>query len=391
MGQHFKLTSQEFHDNANLFQVLEIKAEQVIDKDYKELHSVLKKQYRKLALVHHPDKNGNEERFKNLDKAYKELNAYIEPLKSGDPCVKVSAGAESNGRLTAHEFHYRKKLFGTLGIGEEAIGKGFDELISILKKIDPKEYNKNLSKPGMRLFLYISPLQQKKNLIEEDKKALMSKLIERQYVILSRIKKYSTLPLGLLTTVTIGCYFSWWIIAFNIITNKAFGMLINYYTKKYTNKEISTDEFVSKMNYIVLGIKLFFTYPLAAFSVYLVTTNFIANGLTVGRAILGSLLALAILIEVLAPVFLKGCEIYADKHTRDLLEEDPRNRVQKETDLLGRYDPRKLLMPIIMPLVRRCFAEVASEFAERNFDEVSTNVSSANTEQLPKLQAVGHV
>lgn len=210
----------------------------------------------------------------------------------------------------------------------------------------------------------------------------MSKLIERQYVILSRIQKYSTLPLGLLTTVTVGCYFSWWIIAFNIITNKAFGMLINYYVKKYTNSDISTDEFVSKMNYIVLGSKLFFAYPLAAFSVYLVTTNFIANGLTVGRAILGSLLALAILIEVLAPVFLKGCEIYADKHTGDLLEEDPRNRVQKETDLLGRYDSRKLLMPIIVPLVRRCFAEVASEFAERNFDEVSINVSDVKKQSV---------
>lgn len=144
MGQHFKLTSREFNDNANLFQVLEIKAEQVIGKDYKELSNGLKKQYRKLVLVHHPDKGGNEERFKNLDEAYKELNAYIEPLKSGDPCVKVSVNAESNGRLTAHEFHYRKKLFDTLGVGEEAMGKGFDELISILKKNDSsfeEDYN----------------------------------------------------------------------------------------------------------------------------------------------------------------------------------------------------------------------------------------------------------
>lgn len=112
-------------------------------------------------------------------------------MKSGDPCVKVSAGAKSNGRLTVREFHCRKKLFGTLGIGEEAIGEGFHELISILKKndslcekdynhyfrfcnllpgIDPKEHNKNSSKPGIRLLLYISPLQQKKSLTEEDKK-----------------------------------------------------------------------------------------------------------------------------------------------------------------------------------------------------------------------------
>lgn len=104
-------------------------------------------------------------------------------------------------------------------------------------------------------------------------------------------------------------------------------MLINYYMKKYTNAEISTDEFMSKMNYIVLGSKPFLGYPIAAFSVYLVTTNFIANGLTVGGAILGPLLLLAVLIEALAPVFSKGCEIYAKKHTKDLLEEDPKDRV----------------------------------------------------------------
>lgn len=46
-------------------------------------------------------------------------------------------------------------------------------------------------------------------------------------------------------------------------------------------------------------------------------------------------------------------------------------------------------MPIIMPLVRKCFAEVANEFAERNLDEVNTNVSDVNTEQPPKSQGIG--
>ncbi len=203
------------------------------------------------------------------------------------------------------------------------------------------------------------------------------------------VPKISFLPLSLLTTVTVGCYFSWWIIAFNIICNKVIGSLVNYYMEKYKNSEISTDEFTSKMSYIMLSSKLLMLYPLATFSFYLLTTNFIANGLTVGGAILGPLLLLAVLIEALASVFSKGCEIYADKHTKDLLEEDPKDRVQKETDLLGRYDPRKLLMPIIMPLVRKCFAEVASEFAERNFDEVNTNVSDVNTEQQFKPQEIG--
>ncbi|QMV46371.1 molecular chaperone DnaJ [Wolbachia pipientis] len=409
MNQHFKLTSQEFYDNADLFKVLEIKAEQVVDKNYEELSATLKKQHKKLILVNHPDKGGDKNRFDKIYKAYQELKKYIEPLELGNPCVKVNIGAESDGRLTAREFHYRKKLFSTLGIGEEAIGKDFDKLISILKKndrsfeedfkycfsrdalnnlfLDPGEFNKRLSKPSMRLFLYISPLQEKNDLIDEDKKELALRFIERKNALLF-IRTLSVLPLSLLTTVTIGCYFSWWIIALNIIINNASRLLIGHYMEKYANSEISTDEFISKMSYIKLSSKLLINYPLAAFSVYLLTTNFIANRLTVGGTILGSLLLLAVLIETLAPVFSKGCEIYAEKHAKDLLEEDPRDRVQKETDLLGWYDPRKLLMPIVMPLVKKCFAEVASEFAERNFDEVNTDMSDVNTEGLSNPQAI---
>ncbi|WP_264730485.1 MULTISPECIES: molecular chaperone DnaJ [unclassified Wolbachia] len=426
MSQHFKLTNQEFRDNANLFDILEIEAKQVVDKNYEELSAILKKQHKKLILVNHPDKGGDKNRFDQIYKAYQELKKYIEPLESGNPCVKVSVGAESNGRLTAREFHYRRKLFNELKISEEeAVGKDFDGLIAILKRNDCsfgedlKSYNElqaqierillnpnldnfqksvqsaklmqelyqYIAKPSIQLFNYITPLKEKRSLIEEDKKTLALKFIERKNALML-VPKISFLPLAILTTVTIGCYFSWWIIAFNIAISRASGLLVNYYMEKYKNSEISTDEFISKMSYIELSSKLLINYPLAAFSVYLVTINFIANGLTVGGAVLGPLLLLAVLIEALAPIFSKGCEIYADKHTKDLLEEDPRDRVQKETDLLGRYDPRKLLMPIIMPLVRKCFAEVASEFAERNFDEVKTDMSDVNTEGLPHPRAI---
>ncbi|WCR57816.1 molecular chaperone DnaJ [Wolbachia endosymbiont of Ctenocephalides felis wCfeJ] len=415
MGHHFKLTNQEFNDNANLFYILETKAEQVVGQSHQELSRVLTAQYRKLSRVHHPDKGGNAERFKEINETYKELNAYIEPLKSGNPC--------SNGCLTAREFYYRKKLFEKLNVIEkEAVGKNYAELRLILKNKNlsfeknlenysklisqiskilqspsldifrkgkeieglKQELNQYRVKPGIQLFEYIVPLSKSENLIEEDKKSLALKFIERQNFIQTHIQAYSALPLCLLATVTIGYYFSWWIIAFNIITNKASRLLMNDYIEKYNNEEISTDEFISKINYIVLGSKLLLIYPLAAFSVYLLTTNFIANGLTIGVGILGSLFTLAILIEALAPVFSKGCEIYTEKHTRDLLEEDPKDKVQKETDLLKRYDPRKLLMPIIMPLVRKCFAEVVGECTERNFDEANTNVSDAKVEQLPK-------
>ncbi|WGJ62561.1 hypothetical protein M3L71_02945 [Wolbachia endosymbiont of Frankliniella intonsa] len=117
--------------------------------------------------------------------------------------------------------------------------------------------------------------------------------------------------------------------------------------------------------------------------------GFISNSLYVDVTIFGALSLLALLAtEIFSHTFSKVCEIYTEKHMKDLLEEDPRDRVQKETDLLGRYDPRKLLMPIIMPLVRKCFAEVASEFAERNFDEVKTDMSDVNIEGLSNPQAI---
>ncbi|WP_245800653.1 hypothetical protein [Wolbachia endosymbiont of Wuchereria bancrofti] len=138
--------------------------------------------------------------------------------------------------------------------------------------------------------------------VAEDKKALALEFIVRKNALLN-IGKESTLPLALLTTITVGCYLSWWIVAFNIVCEYVIYKLASHYMAKYGNSEISTYGFMNKMNYIALGSKPLFTYLIAAFSVYLLTTNFIANGLTVGVGILGSLLALAILIEVLAPVF----------------------------------------------------------------------------------------
>ncbi|WP_264339499.1 MULTISPECIES: DnaJ domain-containing protein [unclassified Wolbachia] len=440
MGQHFKLTGQEFCDNADLFNVLEIEAKQVIGKDHQELSSVLKKQYRKLILVHHPDKGGNEERFKNLDKAYKELNAYIEPLKSGDPCVKISVDAESDGHLTAREFHYRKKLFEKLNITEEEVrGRNFAELASILEKksssliqdlqhqnklihyinswtrysslFDDKvkelrnELDEHLLKPNIQLFSYIAPLTKNGSLIREDKQALMQKFIKRRDDLLSSTlkKKVNTLLfLAFAEAIYCYCFLPTWLIAsdtlmclclplvaLNLIMTEILSALTQHYEKKYKNSEISTDQYVNRINCIYLCYKLFVFYPLPVFFTSLMIEGFISGSFYVDVTIFGTLSLLALLAtEIFSPTFSKACEIYTEKHMKDLLEEDLRDRVQKETDLLGRYDPRRLLMPIIMPLVRKCFTEVASEFAERNFDEVNTNMSDVNTEQPPRPQAV---
>ncbi|MDD9331408.1 MAG: molecular chaperone DnaJ [Wolbachia sp.] len=426
MNRHLKLTSKEFSDDGSTFSILEIKAEQVIGKDYQGLSKFLKKQYGKLVLVNHPDKGGDKNRFDQIYKAYQELKKYIEPLESGNPCVKVDVYTEGDGHLTEREFHYRNKLFEKLNITqEEVVKKTFEEVISVLENkncsfkqdfeksnklrgqirktfLDPSlsnwekliksaeltsELNDQLEKPSMRLFNYVTPLKEKKNLVGEDKRALALKFIERKNTLLF-VQAVSIILLALLTTITIGCYLSWWIIAFNIVTGKASNVLVNYYMEKYKNSEISTDEFISKMNYIQLVSKLLLNYPLAAFSVYLLETSFVSSGLTIGVVILTPLLLLAILTEVLAPVFSKGCKIYTEKHTRDLLEEDPRDRAQKETDLLKWYDPRWPLVLLIMPLVRKYFSGMASEFVERNLDEVNTNMSNVNTEQPPELEAI---
>lgn len=419
MVNHFSLTEKEFHDNSNLFNVLEIKARKVVGKNHQQLTKILKEQHKKLILVNHPDKGGDKHRFNQIYKAYQELKKYIEPLELGDPCVKVSIDAESDGRLTIHEFYYRKKLFDTLNITqEEAVGKTYDQLISMLHNKDNslkqakkecdwlktrimlisqnpvlsplekltevaklvKELKKQLAKPCIKLFDYFAPLEKKGSPINEDKKVLAQKFIERKNGLIS-ILSMSIVLLALLTTITICCYFSLWILAFNTAIGMSSKALVNRYMEKYKNSEISTDEFINKMNYISLASKFLINYPLAAFSVYLLTTNFIANGLTIGGVILSPLLFAAILIEALAPIFAKGSEVYTEKYTRDLLEEDPRDRVQKATDLLKWYDPRKLLMPIIMPFVKKYFAELAGEFAERNLDGVDSDMQDVSTEQ----------
>ncbi len=336
MNQHFKLTNQEFYENSLLFNTLEIREEQVVDKNYQYLSEYLKKQYKKLIFVNHPDKGENDSRFHQILKAYRELKKYIEPLKSGNRCVSVSIDGESNGRLSEREFHYRNKLFAKLNITkEEVVQKTFEEIVTILRRRD-SEFFKNFMiyeifrslrqyspQPVVQLFNYITPLQDKRNLILADKEALSMKFIEHKKN-LSLISYVSTLPLALLNTVTICGYLSCWIIAFNIVINIVINKIMSNYKTKYRNSEISTDEFISKIQYIVLGSKFLLNYPLAAFSVYLLATNFIANGLTTGGIILGPLVALAIVIEVLAPIFYKGCEIYIEKHIRDLREEDSR-------------------------------------------------------------------
>lgn len=91
--------------------------------NYAQLSDLITKQYKKLALVNHPDKGGNKDRFHEIDNAKKLLILYIKPLESGNPCTKVDINAETDGLLTVEEFEYRRGLFERLGISKEAIVK----------------------------------------------------------------------------------------------------------------------------------------------------------------------------------------------------------------------------------------------------------------------------
>ncbi|BEP31722.1 MAG: hypothetical protein WBIAU1_12000 [Wolbachia endosymbiont of Drosophila biauraria] len=106
-----------------------------------------------------------------------------------------------------------------ISLEEDAVGKDFDGLISILKRNDysfkkdlekcmklqaqinrilqnpnldnfkksvestklMKELYQYITKPSIQLFNYITPLEEKRSLVKEDKKALALKFIERKY------------------------------------------------------------------------------------------------------------------------------------------------------------------------------------------------------------------
>ena len=80
---NYNLSASPYKD---AFEILEI---DFTSTKYEDLTlEYLKKQYRKLALKHHPDKNGNtyesNEKFKKINEAYHYLKREIKPLDDDD-------------------------------------------------------------------------------------------------------------------------------------------------------------------------------------------------------------------------------------------------------------------------------------------------------------------
>ncbi|XGA08810.1 MAG: J domain-containing protein [Wolbachia endosymbiont of Xenopsylla cheopis] len=417
IANHFTLTQQEFNNGIDLFRTLEVVSNKVIDKNHQELSQFLKKQHKKLILVAHPDKGGSTDRFNQIHKAYQELKKYIEPLELGNPCVKVDINAESNGHLTAEEFHYRRKLFEKFNITqEEAVGKSFEQLYLTLKKKDISSHNqyeyfeklienvrsheqnwtfkkddkyyrecatdfsligrvkdsrsgvsysssfaflyleKLLLTPSMSLLKYIFPLLRKQSLIREDKAALIPKFLERKNHLLSNASKakictllllvvaemvYCIKPPAWLTTSNSTIKYLLLSLFLSAYMGGSILALIDkhYIDKKYADHCISTDSYIMRKNCIMLCYKFFVFYPMPVFFTYLLARSFfVSNGFDVGIVAFGALsLSTLLITEVLIPIFSKSCEIYVEKQTTNLLEEDPKHRVKREIDLLKCY------------------------------------------------------
>jgi hypothetical protein len=130
----------------------------------------------------------------------------------------------------------------------------------------------------MSLLKYLIPLQQKQNLITEDKRALAQKFIERKNDLLCTIfmtKVWILLPLAFIQAAYCYNVFPAWLLAsnalialilplmvLNLIMIKILPNLVKHYGEKYKNSQISTDEYIRKMGYVHLCYKLFVFYPL---------------------------------------------------------------------------------------------------------------------------------
>lgn len=417
MTIQFTLTEKEFKKAEGLFKTLEIKADPVVGMNYQELTEFVKKRCHNLLITYHPDKNNrpNSEKFQRIHEAYPKLRNYIESLKSGKSDITVDI-EHGDKRVTAREFHYGRKFFEKSKMYEkDVIGKSYEEL---LFKLNPsmtrdvlKEYQKNKEYYKKNEYKIICPvddsyrevyeylffndilfaLEKSTDIIHEDKTKLVSKIIEERdfwlHGIVQNPRIKEAFSVATYSVFAVASYLSFWVLPCHIINLAILYGVKRYYDAQYQNQKISIDEYISKVKHIVFYNE-FVKYSLFALSVCLLTMDFISFGSTPENLYYSIVLGIGITIEIFLSSFGKGCEIYAEKYVKDLREENPKDKVQKATDLLEWYDLRRFLMPAIMLLVGLCFKDIAKEVAERNLEEVRTDLSDVSNKSPEQPEAI---
>ncbi|WP_341808004.1 DnaJ domain-containing protein [Wolbachia endosymbiont (group E) of Neria commutata] len=409
MTKQFTLTEKEFKKAEGLFKTLEIEADQVVGTNYKWLIEFLRKRYRNLILTYHPDKGRkpNSEKLQRIHEAYPILRGYIKSLECGKSDITVDI-EHGDKRVTAREFHYGRKFFEESKMYEkDVVGKSYKELLfkfnssmtrDVLERLKEvckgtgHKFSCPVSNSHRKLYKYLFPhdiffaLEKSTDIIREDKVKLVSKIIEARDFWLHGIAQNPMMKhafsVATYSVLAVASYLSSWVLPCYIINVAILYGVRRYYDAQYKNQKILVEEYISKVKHIYFYNE-FVKYSLFALSVCLLTMDFISFGSTPENLYYSIFLGIGISIEIFLSSFGKGCEIYAEKYVKDLMEENPKDKVQKATDLLEWYDLRLPLILIFMPLVRMCFKDIAKEMAERNLDEVNTDLSDVSN-KLPE-------
>lgn len=121
----------------------------------------IKKQYRKLALKHHPDKNGNteesNERFKKINEAYNYLNnLYLDDDNNDD--IEHESAEESNNFQSSLYTDILKQFIRTTFEGKytEVLSKIVSKIIGAGKKISTDLFNELDKDTALNIYSFLS-------------------------------------------------------------------------------------------------------------------------------------------------------------------------------------------------------------------------------------------